>query len=60
MPRHWLAGIYIPGAVHKNYSTTWTDIDNQLMGDEEFGGRLKKSSPLKAEIVAAGFQTSQM
>ena len=49
-----LAGIYIPGAVHKNYSTSWTDIDNQLMGDEEFGGRLKKSSPLKAEIVAAG------
>ena len=49
-----LAGIYIPGAVHKNYSSTWADVDNQLMGDEEFGGRLKSSSPLKADIVAAG------
>jgi len=49
-----LAGIYIPGAVHKNYSSTWEDVDNQLMGDEEFGGRLKSSSPLKADIVAAG------
>ena len=49
-----LAGIYIPGAVHENYTTSWTDIDKQLMEDEEFGGRLKKSSPLKAEITAAG------
>ena len=49
-----LAGIYIPGAVHKNYATAWSDIDKQLMGDEDFGGRLKKSSPLKDEIVAAG------
>ena len=49
-----LAGIYIPGAVHKNYTTTWTDIDNQLMDDDEFGGRLKNSSPLKEDIIAAG------
>ena len=49
-----LAGIYIPGTVHKNYTTTWTDIDNQLMDDDEFGGRLKNSSPLKADIIAAG------
>jgi len=49
-----LAGVYIPGAVHKSYTTTWNEIDTQLMGDEEFGGRLKSSSPLKAEITAAG------
>ena len=49
-----MAGIYIPGAVHKNYTTTWTDIDNQLMDDDEFGGRLKNSSPLKEDIIAAG------
>lgn len=49
-----LAGIYIPGSVHENYSTTWADIDKQLMEDADFGGCLKKSSPLKAEIVAAG------
>jgi len=49
-----LAGIYIPGAVHKNYTSTWADIDKQLMEDEEFGGRLKNSSPLKSDIIAAG------
>lgn len=49
-----LAGIFIPGSVHKSYTSTWEDIDNQLMGDDDFGGRLKKSSPLKAEIIAAG------
>lgn len=49
-----LRGIYIPGAVHKNYTTKWADIDRLLMEDEEFGGRLKKSSPLKAEIASAG------
>ena len=49
-----LRGIYIPGAVHKNYTTTWEDIDQMLMSDTDFGGRLKKSSPLKDEIVSAG------
>lgn len=49
-----LRGIYVPGAVYKNYSTEWEDIDQQLMADDDFGGRLKSSSPLKAEILAAG------
>ena len=49
-----LAGIFIPGSVYKSYTSTWSDIDNQLLNDEEFGGRLKKNSPLKAEITAAG------
>ena len=51
---HELGGIYIPGAVHKNYTQTWEDIDRLLLGDSEFGGRLKKSSPLKAEIASSG------
>jgi hypothetical protein len=49
-----LRGIYIPGAVHKNYSSRWEDIDEILLNDDDFGGRLKKSSPLKSEIEAAG------
>jgi len=49
-----LAGIFIPGTVYKSYTSTWNDIDNQLEADEEFGGRVKRSSPLKAEITAAG------
>lgn len=51
---HELGGIYIPGAVHKNYTQTWEDIDRLLLGDSEFGGRLKKSSPLKAELASSG------
>lgn len=49
-----LAGIFIPGSVYKSYTSTWDDVDTQLMNDEDFGGRLKKSSPLKEEITAAG------
>ena len=49
-----LSGIYIPGEIHKSYSSTWMDVDKQLMGDEDFGGRIKTSSPLKNEIFAAG------
>ena len=49
-----LAGIFIPGSVYKSYTSTWDDVDNQLLNDEDFGGRLKRSSPLKDEIIAAG------
>ena len=49
-----LANIFIPGAAYESYTSTWDDIDGQLMDDEDFGGRLKKSSPLKEEIIAAG------
>lgn len=49
-----LANIFVPGAVYQSYTSTWNDVDGQLMNDEDFGGRLKRSSPLKAEITAAG------
>ena len=51
---HELKGIYVPGAVYKDYTAKWEDIDKTLLYDEEFGGRIKKSSPLKADIAAAG------
>jgi len=49
-----LANIFIPGSVYESYTSTWSDIDNRLLSDEDFGERLKKNSPLKAEIVSAG------
>lgn len=49
-----LSAIYIPGEVRKTYTSTWNDIDEQLIGDNDFGGRLKKGSPLKEEIAASG------
>lgn len=51
---HELKGIYVPGAVYKDYTSKWEDIDKMLLGDDEFGGRIKKSSPLKDEIQSAG------
>ena len=51
---HELGGINVPGQIHKNYTSTWNDVDKMLLGDEDFGGRLKKSSPLKSEIVEQG------
>lgn len=51
---HELRGIYVPGAVYKDYSTRWDDVDMLLLEDGEFGGRIKKSSPLKDDIIASG------
>jgi hypothetical protein len=51
---HELKGIYVPGAVYKDYTSKWEDIDKTLLEDDEFGGRIKKSSPLKDEILSAG------
>lgn len=51
---HELKGVYVPGVVHKNYTAKWEDIDKMLHNDDEFGGRIKKNSPLKDEIAAAG------
>ena len=51
---HELGGITIPGALYKNYTQTWEDIDRMLLSDSDFGGRLKKSSPFKTEIASSG------
>ena len=51
---HELQSVTIPGYVYKDYSSKWEDIDNTLFADEEFGGRIKNSSPLKNELIAAG------
>ena len=53
---HELQGIYIPGSVYKNYTSTWEDIDRILQEDEDFGYRIKSSSPLKDEIAKAGIK----
>lgn len=49
-----LGGIFVPGTIYKKYTTTWQDVDKLLMDDEDFGRRIKRSNPLKDEMVAAG------
>ena len=51
---HELQSVTIPGYVYKDYSVKWETIDETLFADDEFGGRIKKSSPLKDEMIAAG------
>lgn len=38
----------------KSYTSTWEDIRNLLLEDEDFGGRLSNNSPLKDEVAALG------
>lgn len=52
-----LRSIEIPGALYKNFTSTWKDIDDTLMADDDFGGRIKRSNPLKEEMAAARLDT---
>ncbi|MBR1519136.1 MAG: DUF3857 domain-containing protein [Prevotella sp.] len=44
----------VRGSVHKEYTTTWEKIDEMLMKDESFGGRMRRADPLKKEMTEAG------
>ena len=48
-----LRAVMIPGRMTKNYTSTWDNVDKQLLDDGEFGVRLGKN-PLKAEMQEAG------
>lgn len=52
-----LRSINIPGAYYKDFTATWKDIDDQLMKDDDFGARIKRSNPLKNEMKAARLDT---
>ena len=52
-----LRSIEIPGELTKNFTTSWEDIDEMLMNDTDFGGRLKRGNPLKDEMQAAHLDT---
>lgn len=48
-----LRSIEIPGRLTQNFSNDWDNVDERLLDDEDFGGRLGKN-PFKAEMQAAG------
>lgn len=48
-----LSAVQIPGRLYKNYTSTWANVDNQLLDHDRFGVRLGKN-PLKNEMQAAG------
>lgn len=49
-----LRSLQLPGQLVKVFTLTWQDIDKRLMEDEDFGGRMRKSNPLKDEMTKAG------
>lgn len=53
-----LSKIEVPGALYKNYTTTWDDIGMMLMDDSDFGGQLKRKNPLKEELASASIPAS--
>ncbi len=47
-----LRGIQVPGGAFKDYATTWDNVDNMLLDDDDFGGRLGNNA-LRREMKDA-------
>lgn len=56
---HELRAIDIPGAITRNYNTSWGALGYSLYKDDDFGGRYKMDNPLAEEQKALGL-TSDM
>lgn len=49
-----LRGLEVPGSLYKNFTSTWQEIGQGLMGDEDFGGRIKRTCPIKDLVPSSG------
>ncbi len=49
-----LKGLAFPGALYKNFTQTWEQIDKMLLDDEDFGALLKMRNPYRDETAALG------
>lgn len=47
-----LTGISIPGQVYKNFNSSWTVINKNLLDDSDFGGQLKSKGFFKDDLKA--------
>ncbi|MCQ2162808.1 MAG: DUF3857 domain-containing protein [Bacteroidales bacterium] len=48
-----LKSVELPGEQPRSFSYTWDDVFKMLKDDDEFGGHLKMSDPLKDEVAQA-------
>ncbi len=48
-----LMSVNIPGSFYRKFSTTWADIDKQLMDNDNFGRQLRFSNLMKDELSGA-------
>ena len=46
-----LLGIDFPGSLYQSFTQSWKQIDEALLNDNEFGGRLKMSNPSSSKFT---------
>ena len=51
-----LNGLEVPGALYENFATSWEEIGRRLMGDEDFGNRIKRACPIKDLVASSGVE----
>lgn len=51
-----LNGLEVPGALYENFATSWEEIGRRLMGDEDFGNRIKRACPIKDLMASSGVE----
>ena len=51
-----LNGLQVPGALYENFTTSWEEIGRRLMGDEDFGNRIKRTCPIKDLVPSSGVE----
>ena len=51
-----LRGLEVPGALYKNFTSTWEEIGRGLMEDEDFGKRIKRACPIKDLVASSGVE----
>ena len=49
-----LNGLEVPGALYENFTTSWEEIGRRLMGDEDFGNRIKRACHIKDLVPTSG------
>ena len=51
-----IRGLEVPGELYENFTTSWEEIGRRLMGDEDFGKRIKRASPIKDLVASSGVE----
>ncbi|MFV0544697.1 MAG: DUF3857 domain-containing protein [Bacteroides sp.] len=49
-----LSGINFPNSPYKSFTKNWKEIDDLLLDDDDFGGRLKMRNPYRDEMPSLG------
>lgn len=53
MVNYEISSFEVPGSKYENYNTTWPQIAESLLNNEDFGGQIKSRSFFKDDLAAA-------